>query len=99
MKREVLLTKPGRETKFAKGTIKNITINGVKRLNNISNEDMKVRMTSLTKNLFNVNSSGKPSINRGYTFTSTGDRVRYPGIKPLLKMGKTNRGAKTMNYR
>ena len=62
------------------------------RLNCISNEDMKVRMTSVAKNLFNVDGSGIPSINRRDTLTSTENGVRNPGREPPSKMGQTNRG-------
>ena len=75
-----------------------MSVHRVKRLDNICNEDMKITVTSVAKNLLNVNREVAYQASTEETpLPALKTRVRDPGVEPFLEMGKTNRGPKPID--
>ena len=88
---KISMTKPTRPAKTAQNTIQDTPTNRIKRLNHISNKEMKMRISSTSKNLLNINSRSVPRFHRPTTTYSTEDRTWYPRPGPPFKLTHTSR--------
>ena len=95
---KISMTKPARKPKTTQDSIKNSTINRIKRLDDISNKKMNMGISSTCKNFLNIKSRSIPSLNRPTTTSST-EESGTQGLKPVTKLTHTSRSPNTIDDR